>query len=104
LKGVPDDDAIGQAVLKSFYADRCGDVAVIVKPYYLFSQALGVATNHGTPHPYDTHVPLLAFGPGIKHGIFKERVTPQVIAAILARAAGVDAPAQAEAPVPASLK
>jgi hypothetical protein len=104
LKGVADDDVIGKSVLRSFYPDRAGDVLVVLKPYYLISVPLAGGTNHGTPHSYDTHVPLLAYGPGIRAGVFKERVTPQACAAILSKAAGIDPPARCEAPVPESLK
>lgn len=104
LKGVAEDDAIGKSVMRSFDPDRAGDVMVVLKPYYLLSVPLGMGTNHGTPHDYDTHVPLLVYGPGIRAGKYKERVTPQALAAIFARAVGIDPPAKAEAPVPASLK
>src|SRR5262249_20221627 len=57
LKGVADDDRIGKCVLQSFHPVRSGDVAVILKPYYLPSLGLGSGTTHGSPHPYDTHVP-----------------------------------------------
>ena len=102
LHGVPPDDAVGQAVRRSFYPERCGDVAVVLKPYYLFS-SLFMATTHGTPHDYDTHVPLLVFGPGVRAGIRQDRVTPQATAAILAHGLGIAPPARAEAPVPADL-
>jgi hypothetical protein len=104
VNGIAADDAIGQSVKRSFYAERCGDVAVILKPYCLFSQALGVGTNHGTPHDYDTHVPLLVMGPGSRTGKYRERVTPQAVVPIFAEAAGITPPAACEAKVPESLK
>ena len=95
-------DAIERRVRKSFMADRSGDVIAIPKLYHLLtSQKTG--TTHGTPHPYDTHVPLIAFGRGIKGGKRVDAVTPQAAAAILARALGVAPPAKAEAPVPSGL-
>jgi hypothetical protein len=99
---VPAGDAIAQRVRKSFLADRNGDVVMVTKPnYILTSQKTG--TTHGTPHPYDTHVPLIVFGPGIKPGKRAAAVTPQAIAAILARAIGMSPPAKAEARVPSGL-
>ena len=89
-------------VRKCYHPDRCGDLAVIPKPYHLITTYL-TGTSHGTPHPYDTHVPLLAFGPGIRGGPRPERVTPQAAAAILARGVGVPPPAAAEVRVPAGL-
>ncbi len=95
-------DAIQNRVRKSFRADRNGDVIAIPKPYRLIS-SVKYGTTHGTPHPYDTHVPLLAFGPGICPGKKLQAVTPQAIAAILAHAIGVPAPEKAEAQVPSGL-
>ena len=64
-------------VKRSFYPECSGDVMVVLKPYYLFSPPLlsmnpdklpTYRTSHGTPHAYDTHVPLLVMGPRIKPG------------------------------------
>jgi hypothetical protein len=95
-------DAVQNRVRKSFMADRNGDVIVIPKPYRLIS-SVKFGTTHGTPHPYDTHVPLVAFGPGVCPGKKLQAVTPQAIAAILAHGIGVPSPAKAEAQVPNGL-
>lgn len=60
-------------------------------------------TNHGTPHDYDTHVPLLVYGPGIRSGVRHDAVTPQAAAVILAHALGIKPPAKADVDVPADL-
>lgn len=78
-------DEVGEAVRRSFHPDRCGDVAVVLKPYYLMTTRL-TGTSHGMPYPYDTHVPLLVFGSGVRVGVSKERISPLVTAAITARA------------------
>jgi hypothetical protein len=100
--GVPKEDAVGRMVQRSFHPERSGDVVLVVKPHYLFGTFL-TGTNHGSPHPYDTHVPLLVYGPGVKQGARRERVTPQAAAAILARALGIKPPAGAEVGVPEGL-
>jgi hypothetical protein len=100
--GLPKDDVLGQQVRRSFFPDRSGDVTVILKPYHLCTASL-TGTHHGTPHPYDTHVPLLVFGPGIRAGARDDAVTPQAIAAIFAEALDLKLPAAAEAPVPQGL-
>jgi hypothetical protein len=102
LRGVPSEDASGQAVRRSFRPERSGDVFVLLKPYHLLTGAL-TGTTHGTPHPYDTHVPLLVYGPGIRPGVRRDAVTPQAAAAILAHALEIPPPADAEAPVPEDL-
>jgi hypothetical protein len=102
LTGVASDDAIGQSVRQSFYPERSGDVRIIEKPYYLLTTYL-TGTSHGTPHAYDTHVPLLVYGPGMRPGVRRELITPQVAPVILAQALGIKPPAQAVPAVPASL-
>jgi hypothetical protein len=103
MGNLPADDDLGQRVRRSFHPRRCGDVAVVVKPYYLITSQL-TWTLHGSPHPYDTHVPLLVYGPGIRGGARPEPVTPQAVASILARSLGIKPPPAAEAPVPKCLK
>jgi hypothetical protein len=103
LRGVAKDDAIGQAVRRSFHPERSGDVFPVLKPYCLLTSALATGTTHGTPHDYDTHVPLMVYGPGVKAGVRKDRVTPLAAAPVLAHALGIRPPAAAEAPVPRGL-
>ncbi len=96
-------DAVGQRMRRSYYPPRSGDLAVVSKPYYLFVGPFTTGTTHGTPHSYDTHVPLLVYGPGVMGGPRDEAVTPQAIAAIFAHFLGIAPPAKAEAPVPETL-
>jgi hypothetical protein len=103
LEGIPSEDEIGAMVRKSFYPARCGDVVVVQKPYFLFSTEFFTGTNHGTPHGYDTHVPLLVYGPDIPRGIYQEAVAPPAIAAIFSRSLKVACPEHSEFVVPTSL-
>lgn len=57
-------------------------------PYY-FSRATG--SNHGTPYFYDTHVPLVWFGGGVKAGVHPERVWVSDLAPTLAGILGLPA-------------
>jgi len=86
-------------VRRSFHPDRSGDVMMVLKPYHIVWTRLK-GTSHGTPHSYDTHVPLILFGPGLAKGPRKDPVTPQANVAVLAKALGIKPPALAEAPVP----
>ena len=101
-KEIPADDAIGQRVKRSFYPARGGDVVIVPKPYYLITDRL-TGTTHGSPHPYDTHVPLLVYGPGVRGGVRDDGVTPQAAVPILAHVLGVKPPADAEYGVPKKL-
>src|SRR5262249_56384551 len=93
------DDDLGAKVRRSFFPKRSGDVEVVLKPYYLCTSKL-TGTHHGTPHPYDTHVPLLVYGPEVVPGAHAESVAPLAIAAILSKALGIPAPQGGESPLP----
>ena len=78
------------------------DLAIVFKPYVI-SQTYETGTTHGSPYPYDTHVPLFFFGHGIPTKNSSEPVTPQSVAAVFARAARVKPPAKTDAVLPPSL-
>ncbi|PWJ60526.1 type I phosphodiesterase/nucleotide pyrophosphatase [Dyadobacter jejuensis] len=48
------------------HAKRSGDIQIMIQPGYLFGSKTG--TSHGTPYNYDTHVPFVMFGWGVKKG------------------------------------
>jgi hypothetical protein len=96
---LPSTDGLGRMMQASYRPERSGDVAVVTKPYYLV-YGTKTGTGHNSPHDYDTHVPLLVMGAGLKPGRTDDRVTPQAIAAILCRAAGIAPPAECSATVP----
>jgi hypothetical protein len=95
-------NSITSRVRKSFFSGRSGDVVVVEKPYYLFMD-YQTGTNHGTPHSYDTHVPLVIYGAGIPAQVRTDPVTPQAAAVILARSLEIHKPLLAEAPLPKDL-
>jgi predicted AlkP superfamily pyrophosphatase or phosphodiesterase len=97
-------DVIGQRMRKAYHPERSGDVGMVLKPYWLESDPLyPTGTSHGSPFSYDTHVPLLVFGPNVKPGIRKEEVVPASIASIFAKSLGIPPPTKAEYPAPAGL-
>ena len=107
-RNVAKNDAIAQRVLRAFHPERSGDLYVVLKPYHLISSlALGdnfaTGTTHGSPHEYDTHVPLLVFGPGIPGGKRDEAVTPLHSAAIGAYFLGTKRPKDAEYGLPKTM-
>jgi len=101
-----------EMVRKSFRPESSGDVMVVLEKYHLFSPPIlskdpskieAFRTSHGTPHAYDTHVPLLVMGPRIQPGIREDRIAPQAMAAILAEALRIPPPNGTEFPVPRNL-
>jgi predicted AlkP superfamily pyrophosphatase or phosphodiesterase len=80
---------IDDYVARSFYPQRGPDVIVIMKPYFLFGKS---GTSHGTPYNYDTHVPLIFWGGGVRPGVYTERVGISDVAPTLAAIEQVEMP------------
>ncbi len=55
-------------------AKRSGDLQIITQPGW-FAQSYATGTDHGTPYNYDTHVPFLLYGWGVKKGETLRRTT-----------------------------
>jgi predicted AlkP superfamily pyrophosphatase or phosphodiesterase len=75
---------------KGFNPKRSGDLQLVYPPGYVNYSTTG--STHGSPYPYDTHVPLLFFGKGIRHGNMLRRTTIPDIAPTLAALLGVALP------------
>jgi hypothetical protein len=86
---------IGRIVSRSFHPVVSGDVAVVSESGFL-GRRLPVGSSHGEPYAYDTHVPLLIAGPGIRAGVYTERVSTLDLAATLAFALHVEQPSGCE--------
>lgn len=59
-------EGVGSSVQNGFHPKRSGDVVYVLKPAFISYSKKG--STHGSPYSYDTHVPLIFFGKGIKHG------------------------------------
>jgi hypothetical protein len=97
-------DKVAEMIRKCFHPDRCGDLFVVLKPNYLVTTSYLTGTTHGMPHSYDTHVPLLFSGPGIRNAVRSDaRVAPCCVAAVIAKSLGIDLPTATPYPVPAGV-
>jgi predicted AlkP superfamily pyrophosphatase or phosphodiesterase len=65
---------IGDRVARSYHPEVSGDVLVVNKPGYL-PRNDPKGTSHSEPYAYDTRVPLLMAGFGIRPGTYTERVS-----------------------------
>jgi hypothetical protein len=92
LRGEVPQDAIGRRIAGSYNAQRSGDLEVILEPYWMRST---LGTTHGTPYVYDSHVPLIFMGPGIKAGRYDASVALNDLAPTLATLLSVETPAGA---------
>ncbi|MCW3096326.1 MAG: type phosphodiesterase/nucleotide pyrophosphatase [Chthonomonadaceae bacterium] len=90
---LPQND-ITRRVVNGFYPKVSGDIFVVSEGmYYTDPGTPGpYITTHGSPYAYDTHVPILIAGPGIRAGVWPDPVSPADIAPTLAALLGVELP------------
>jgi predicted AlkP superfamily pyrophosphatase or phosphodiesterase len=82
-------DEVGISLRNGFYAARSGNLTFILEPYWVFA---ATGAEHGTPYDYDTHVPILFWGPQIKAGRYNINVAPNDIAPTLATILDIETP------------
>jgi len=93
LKGQAADDIVGRRLTRSYSAKRGADLYVLADPYFMF---LKMSTTHGTAFGYDTHVPLIFMGPGIKAGRYHQSTSMNDIAPTLATILDIEIPSGSE--------
>ena len=72
---------------------RSGDILFVFDPYVLKEAPWNTTgTDHGTALNYDTHVPLLFFGKGIKHGSTLQKTEITDIAPTISALLGISFP------------
>ncbi len=89
--GLMPDTQMARRVVNGFNRKRSGDVWVITKPFSFFVEG-GLPTTHGSPYSYDTHVPVIFFGAGVRAGRYNAECAPSDIAPTLAVLLGVEQP------------
>jgi predicted AlkP superfamily pyrophosphatase or phosphodiesterase len=82
-------DFITRYVGNGYFPQRSADILFLADPFYLFESS---GTSHGTAFNYDTHVPVIFMGPGIKPGSYAESAAVNDIAPTLANMLGVQFP------------
>lgn len=88
---------IQDAVLANFHPDRSGDIYVVFEPHWFIADfdGLHVASAHGSPWTYDTHVPVIVAGPGIQPARIARRVETVDVAPTIAAYLGAKPPSGA---------
>lgn len=91
----PPNSPLSDVVRKSYYFGRSGEVFVNPKPGFVFtSESSG--TGFGSPFAYDTQVPLLLYGAGVKPGKYGQSVAPSDIAPTICAILGIESPSNSE--------
>ncbi len=83
------------AVRKSYYWGRSGELFVMPRPGHIFmSESTGTTT--GSPYNYDTQVPLIISGGNVQNGRFGQSSSPADIAPTIANILGIEQPSLSE--------
>lgn len=86
-------DAFDSNVRNAYNAVIAPDVYIVLQPYWIFSRKGSEdGTDHGMPYSYDTHVPVIFMGPGVKPGEYSTRIAVNDIAPTLANVLNVEIP------------
>ena len=82
LNGAP-GDFIAESLRNGFYARRSADLYLLLEPGWLPAMPAPTLTSHSTPFSYDTHVPVIFWGQGIRRGRFHQEIAVNDIAPTL---------------------
>lgn len=90
LLGQAGQDKAGRRVANGYHPFRGPDLVVLFDPYYLLSTS---GTTHSSPYTYDTHVPLILMGQGVRPGKYHQAAAVNDLAPTLATILEVEVPA-----------
>ncbi len=82
-------DPFTRASFLSHYDGRSGDLKMLGRPYWITSSS---TSTHGTGHRYDTRVPVILFGAGVRKGEYLQSSSPLDLAPTLGFLSGVMLP------------
>jgi hypothetical protein len=90
---------VSNQIANNHNAERSGDIYVAQKPYWFLFEEKKVADMHGSPWKYDTHVPVMFAGKGIKQKTVHRLIRPRDIAPTMSAYLGIGVPAAAQGDV-----
>jgi predicted AlkP superfamily pyrophosphatase or phosphodiesterase len=82
-------DPISRRVANGFNLQHSGDVITLLEPYWSFAEH---GTTHGSAFSYDSHLPVVFMGPGIKPGRYDRPIAINDIAPTLATLLDIETP------------
>jgi predicted AlkP superfamily pyrophosphatase or phosphodiesterase len=80
---IPLNSKLKEMFVNGYFPRRCGQVQVMMEPHWIESFST-TGTTHGAWNPYDSHIPLVWYGWGIKPGKTNRETYMTDIAATLA--------------------
>ena len=81
---------MAKKVVNGYFEGRSGDLYVVLKPGWIHDKVKG--TSHGSGYSYDTHVPLIFMGAGVKNGSSNQMVNIKDIAPTISTLINVSFP------------
>jgi predicted AlkP superfamily pyrophosphatase or phosphodiesterase len=90
--------ALGRAAQLSFNPRVSGDVLLVARPFW-YGESFDVpalASGHGSPYGYDTHVPMVLWGGSVRPQVVDQRVDMSDFAPTFCGLIGVSAPSSAD--------
>ena len=88
--GIAMDDFVGRRAQNGYYLRRGPDIEVMLEPYWIFGKG---KASHSTIFSYDSHVPVIFMGQGIRPGRYSSTIAVNDIAPTLATLLDVETPA-----------
>ena len=82
-------DPVGRRLMNGYYVRRSPDIEILLEPYWIVSRT---GASHGTPFDYDTHVPVIFMGAGIRARRYNGNIVVNDIAPTLATMLEVETP------------
>lgn len=86
------EDTVDRCVRNGFNANRASDLFIVSEPYWIFEER---GASHGTPYSYDTHVPVIFMGRGIRPGRYNGNIFVNDVASTLATMLDIETPSGA---------
>lgn len=77
-------ERIKQRIINGYNYKRSGAIQIVLEPQWYSGAPKATGTSHGVWNPYDSHIPLIWMGWGIKHGATNRITEMTDIAATLA--------------------
>ncbi|MHC4744204.1 MAG: alkaline phosphatase family protein, partial [Planctomycetota bacterium] len=94
-----------EQIRRNCHPSRSGDIYVAQDPYWFMFDKGPIAAMHGSPWRYDTHVPIIFFGPNTNPQRIHRLVHPVDVAPTLAALLGITPPSSANgSPLSETLK
>jgi predicted AlkP superfamily pyrophosphatase or phosphodiesterase len=89
LSGAGVSDPDGRRMMQSYNLHRGPDIELLPDPFWVVTDK---ASSHGTTYSYDSHVPVVFMGPGIRPGRYDANISVNDIAPTLATILEVETP------------